>query len=209
VFTAARQTQQQLSHTLNRSSQAQAWLTAMAAGLLLSGCGVDQLWLRWFRPQEFQRLEQRRHQLQRCQQQRPQVVALVAQIRADQQAMASIQTTTYQPAPPPPPPDPELERRYSPLDRELDNERYIAQRIRWQAEEAQRFAAWQRSRSGRLEQVQSQLSRHVSTLQQLNPRLFKTQAPARVDRGRAKQAQELVLNRAAVERYSQCRSSDF
>jgi septal ring factor EnvC (AmiA/AmiB activator) len=61
--------------------------------------------------------------------------------------------------------------RYSQLDQQLDNERYIAELDAWRLREQQRRQRWLEGQNARKQHVQQRLNEHQRELSALEPRL--------------------------------------
>lgn len=145
-----------------RSLVVTALVTAVASGLL-AGCGG------WWR--QHQRAQQRREAQERCIEQRATLTQLIGAIEADQRALKTLTEQVYTPTRRPPPPDPELADRFSQLDRELDQERYLKQSAAWNASEAERRRLWEQGQLERQQRVRQRLDARLQELTKVDPAL--------------------------------------
>ena len=155
-------------------------LSLLASGLVLAGCGT------WW--QQHQQAQQRRLAHERCIQQRSTLTQLINAIDADQLAQKSIAGQVYRPTTQPAAPDPELASRFSQLDRELDQERYLKEMAAWNALETQRRNVWQQDQRQRQQRVNQRLDARLQELTTLDPTLVIGGQP----------------NRSAIARRLQC-----
>ena len=159
------------------------WLTLVA---LLGGCQS--------RPQP------PNEQLVRCLRDQSQLVAQVARLKPQLQALATIKQETFVPPAKPTAIDPELAERYSQEDRELDEQRYQSSLLVWEQMNAERYRLWLVDHTRRQRTLELDVERQAQALKQLNP--------AVVQRSPNKPG-SLELNRQAVEKYSQCDPQAF
>ena len=96
---------------------------------------------------------------------------LEQQRQADPQALTALAREPYPPSPVPEPPDPELAKRYSQLDQQLDDERYDAELEAWQLREKQRRQRWTETQRDRRLRLQQRLDDHNRGLAALKPKL--------------------------------------
>ena len=131
-------------------------VAVVASGLLLAGCGS------WWR--QHQLAQQRREAHARCIEQRATLTQLIGAIEADQRALKTLSEQVYTPTRRPPPPDPDLADRFSQLDRELDQERYLKESAAWNASEVQRRRLWQQGQLQRQQRVRQRLDTSLQEL---------------------------------------------
>jgi len=96
---------------------------------------------------------------------------LERQREADTQALTALAREPYPPSPVPEPPDPELAKRYSQLDQQLDDERYAAELQAWRLRENQRRQRWNETQRDRRLRLQQRLNDHNRGLGALKPKL--------------------------------------
>jgi TolA-binding protein len=96
---------------------------------------------------------------------------LERQRQADTQALTALAREPYPPSPVPEPPDPELAKRYSQLDQQLDDERYDAELEAWRLREEQRRQRWTETQRDRRLRLQQRLDDHNRGLAALKPKL--------------------------------------
>lgn len=138
-------------------------VTVVASGLLLAGCGS------WWR--QHQLVQQRREAHARCIAQRATLTQLIGAIEADQRALKTLSEQVYTPTRRPPPPDPDLADRFSQLDRELDQERYLKESAAWNVSETQRRSLWQQEQLQRQQRVRQRLDTRLQELMRRDPTL--------------------------------------
>ena len=139
-------------------------------------------------------------QLVRCLRDQGQLVAQVAGLKTQLQALATIRQDRFIPPAKPTPIDPELAERYSQEDRELDEERYQSSLIVWEKMNAERYRLWLVDHTRRERALELDVERQAQALKQLNP--------AVVQRTPNKPG-SFELNRQAVEKYSNCDPQAF
>ena len=139
-------------------------------------------------------------QLVRCLRDQGQLVAQVAGLKTQIQALATIKQDRFIPPAKPTPIDPELAERYSQEDRELDEERYQSSLIVWEKMNAERYRLWLVDHTRRERALELDVERQAQALKQLNP--------AVVQRTPNKPG-SFELNRQAVEKYSNCDPQTF
>ena len=159
------------------------WLTLAA---LLGGCQS--------RPQPPS------EQLVRCLRDQGQLVAQVARLKPQLQALATIKQERFIPPAKPTAIDPELAERYSQEDRELDEQRYQSSLLVWEQMNAERYRLWLVDHTRRQRTLELDVERQAQALKQLNP--------AVVQRSPNKPG-PFELSRQAVEKYSQCDPQAF
>lgn len=138
-----------------------ALVTAMVI-LLLAGCTP------WWQRHPTSQPEGRQPH---CQALAAQQQLLEQQRQADAQALTALAREPYPPSPVPEPPDPELAKRYSQLDQQLDDERYDAELDAWRLREKQRRQRWTESQRDRRLRLQQRLDDHNRGLAALKPKL--------------------------------------
>jgi hypothetical protein len=129
-----------------------------------------------------------------------QLVAQVAGLKTQIQALATIKQDRFIPPAKPTPIDPELAERYSQEDRELDEERYQSSLIVWEKMNAERYRLWLVDHTRRERALELDVERQAQALKQLNPEV--------VQRSPNKPG-SLALKRQAVEKYSNCDPQTF
>jgi hypothetical protein len=129
-----------------------------------------------------------------------QLVAQVAGLKTQIQALATIKQDRFIPPAIPTPIDPELAERYSQEDRELDEERYQSSLIVWEKMNAERYRLWLVDHTRRERALELDVERQAQALKQLNP--------AVVQRTPNKPG-SFELNRQAVEKYINCDPQTF
>jgi hypothetical protein len=139
-------------------------------------------------------------QLVQCLRDQHQLVALVAGLEPQLQALATIKKEAFIPPAKPTPIDPELAERYSQEDRELDEQRYQSSLVVWEQLHAERYRLWLTDHTRRERALELDVERQAKALKQLNP--------AVVQRSPNKPG-SLALNRQAVEKYSHCDPQAF
>ena len=139
-------------------------------------------------------------QLVRCLRDQGQLVAQVAGLKTQLQALATIKQDRFIPPAKPTPIDPELAERYSQEDRELDEERYQSSLIVWEKMNAERYRLWLVDHTRRERALELDVERQAQALKQLNP--------AVVQRTPNKPG-SFELNRQVVEKYSNCDPQAF
>ena len=139
-------------------------------------------------------------QLVRCLRDQGQLVAQVAGLKTQIQALATIKQDRFIPPAKPTPIDPELAERYTQEDRELDEERYQSSLIVWEKMNAERYRLWLVDHTRRQRALELDVERQAQALKQLNP--------AVVQRTPNKPG-SFELNRQAVEKYSNCDPQAF
>ena len=139
-------------------------------------------------------------QLVRCLRDQGKLVAQVAGLKTQLQALATIRQDRFIPPAKPTPIDPELAERYSQEDRELDEERYQSSLIVWEKMNAERYRLWLVDHTRRERALELDVERQAQALKQLNP--------AVVQRTPNKPG-SFELNRQAVEKYSNCDPQAF
>ena len=139
-------------------------------------------------------------QLVRCLRDQGKLVAQVAGLKTQLQALATIRQDRFIPPAKPTPIDPELAERYSQEDRELDEERYQGSLIVWEKMNAERYRLWLVDHTRRERALELDVERQAQALKQLNP--------AVVQRTPNKPG-SFELNRQAVEKYSNCDPQAF
>ena len=139
-------------------------------------------------------------QLVRCLRDQSQLVAQVAGLKPQLQALATIKQERFVPPAKPTPIDPELAERYSQEDRELDEQRYQSSLLVWEQMNAERYRLWLVDHTRRQRALELAVERQAKALKQLNP--------AVVQRSPNKPG-SLALNRQAVEKYSTCDPQAF
>ncbi|MBM5802089.1 MAG: hypothetical protein FJ077_14980 [Cyanobacteria bacterium K_DeepCast_35m_m2_023] len=140
----------------------------MAVTLLLAGCA------NWWQHQ--QKTREQHLERERCLQRRTLISQRLVPIEADQRALAQIRAERYVPTPRPLPPDPALASRYSQLDQQLDQERYLDRLGAWRWRERQRRQRWQQTQNERATRVQRQRRRHLALLAAVDPQLVSADA---------------------------------
>lgn len=156
---------------LNRS----LWVAAVTAAIFLAGCGT------WWQQQQ---AWQRRQSYERCQKRRVAIEQQLSQIDRAQDSLRKIEAERYQASPAPKPIDPELASRFSQLDRQIDEERYLAALSTWKQQEQQRLAQWQKQQQQRRDEAQLQRTAAISKLTTIDTSLMKNGTPdaAQLDR---------------------------
>ena len=139
-------------------------------------------------------------QLVRCLRDQSQLVALVAGLQPQLQALAKIKKETFIPPAKPTPIDPELAERYTQEDRELDEQRYQSSLLVWEQLHAERYRLWLVDHTRRQRALELDVERQAKALKLLNP--------AVVQRSPNKPG-SLELNSQAVEKYSHCNPQAF
>ena len=139
-------------------------------------------------------------QLLECLRDQSKLVAQVAGLRPQLQALATIKQETFVPPAKPTEIDPELAERYSQEDRELDEQRYQSSLLVWEQMNAERYRLWLVDHTRRQRTLELEVERQAQALKQLNP--------AVVQRSPNKPG-SIELNRKAVEKYSQCYPQAF
>ena len=139
-------------------------------------------------------------QLVRCLRDQGQLVAQVAGLKRQLQALATIQQERFVPPAKPTPIDPELAERYSQEDRELDEQRYQSSLLVWEQMNAERYRLWLVDHTRRQRALELDVERQAKALKLLNP--------AVVQRTPTKPG-SFELNRQAVEKYSNCDPQAF
>ena len=134
-------------------------------------------------------------QLVRCLRDQSQLIAQVAGLKPQLQALATIKQERFVPPAKPTPIDPELAERYTQEDRELDEQRYQSSLLAWEQMNAERYRLWLFDHTRRERALELVVERQAKALKQLNP--------AVVQRTASKPG-SLVLNRQAVQKYSNC-----
>jgi hypothetical protein len=137
------------------------WLLLVSVVLMLQGC--SPWWQR--QPASQDQLQQRCKALKREHQ------SLAQQRQADAQGLVAIAAEVYQPSSAPKAPDPDVARRYSQLDQQLDDERYNAELDAWRLREQQRRQRWLEGQNERKQRVQQRLNEHQRELSALEPKL--------------------------------------
>jgi hypothetical protein len=137
------------------------WLLVVSVVLMLQGC--SPWWQR--QPASQDQLQQRCKALKREHQ------SLAQQRQADAQGLVAIAAEVYQPSSAPKAPDPDVARRYSQLDQQLDDERYNAELDAWRLREQQRRQRWLEGQNERKQRVQQRLNEHQRELSALEPKL--------------------------------------
>jgi hypothetical protein len=139
-------------------------------------------------------------QLVGCLRDQSKLVAQVAGLRPQLQALATIKQERFVPPAKPTPIDPELAERYSQEDRELDEQRYQSSLLVWEQMNAERYRLWLVDHTRRQRALELEVERRAQALKQLNPEV--------VQRSPNKPG-SLALNRQAVEKYSNCDPQAF
>lgn len=139
-------------------------------------------------------------QLVRCLRDRGQLVAQVAGLRPQLQALATIKRERFVPPAKPTPIDPELAERYSQEDRELDEQRYQSSLLVWEQMNAERYRLWLVDHTRRQRALELDVERQAKVLKLLNPAVVK-RTPTKPG--------SFELNRQAVEKYSNCDPQAF
>ena len=139
-------------------------------------------------------------QLVRCLRDQGQLVAQVAGLKPQLQALATIKQERFAPPAKPTPIDPELAERYSQEDRELDEQRYQSSLLVWEQMNAERYRLWLVDHTRRQRALELGVERQAKALKQLNPTV--------VQRTPTKPG-SIELNRQAVEKYSNCDPQTF
>jgi hypothetical protein len=134
-------------------------------------------------------------QLVQCLRDQNQLVALVAQLKPQLQALATIKQERFVPPAKPTPIDPELAERYTQEDRELDEQRFQSSLLAWEQMNAERYRLWLFDHTRRERALELVVERQAKALKQLNP--------AVVQRTASKPG-SFALNRQAVQKYSNC-----
>jgi len=180
--------EQQLTTRLTTSPSARTWGTGLLLILvaLLGGCQKPK--------------EPPNPQLVQCLRDQRQLVALVAGLEPQLQALATIKREAFVPPAKPTPIDPELAERYTQEDRELDEQRYQSSLLAWEQLHAERYRLWLIDHTRRERTLELDVERQAKVLKQLNP--------AVVQRSTSKPG-TLQLNRQAVEKYSHCDPQAF
>jgi hypothetical protein len=110
--------------------------------------------------------------VKRCQERRPTITGLMANLRSQERQLAALRAESYVPASPRPRFDAEAEARFRLEDQELDRERYEAALAEWESAEAARRGEWAAGHRRRLAEVQARLNRTTAELRQMEPDLF-------------------------------------
>ena len=139
-------------------------------------------------------------QLLECLRDQSKLVAQVAGLRPQLQALATIKQETFVPPAKPTAIDPELAERYSQEDRELDEQRYQSSLLVWEQMNAERYRLWLVDHTRRQRTLELKVERQAQALKQLNPAVVQR---------RANKPGSIQLNRQAVEKYSQCDPQAF
>ena len=139
-------------------------------------------------------------QFVQCLRDQSQLVAQVARLRPQLQALATLQQERFIPPAKPTAIDPELAQRYSQEDRELDEQRYQSSLLVWEQMNAERYRLWLVDHTRRQRALELEVERRAQALKQLNPEV--------VQRSPNKPG-SLALNRQAVEKYSNCDPQAF
>ena len=143
---------------------------------------------------------QKNPQLVQCLRDQPRLVAQVAGLQAQLQALATIKQQTFVAPAKPTPIDPELAERYTQEDRDLDEQRYQSSLLAWEQLHAERYRLWLVDHTRRERALELDVERKAKALKQLNPAL--------VQRTPNKPG-TLLLNHQAVEKYSHCDPQAF
>jgi len=144
------------------------WVLA-AVVILLAGCST------WWQQQQ---AWERRQALARCEKRRGAIEQQLGQFEVAQQTLRQIETARYQANPAPAPIDAELASRYSQLDRQIDEERYIEALNAWKQEERGRQKLWQQEQQQRRSEARRRRSEAVSRLAQIEPSLVIAGVPS-------------------------------
>ena len=139
-------------------------------------------------------------QLVGCLRDQSKLVAQVAGLRPQLQALATIEQETFVPPAKPTAIDPELAERYSQEDRELDEQRYQSSLLVWEQMNAERYRLWLVDHTRRQRTLELEVERQAQALKKLNPAVVQR---------RANRPGSIELNRQAVEKYSQCDPQAF
>ena len=139
-------------------------------------------------------------QLVQCLRDQGQLVAQVARLKPQLQALATTKKERFVPPAKPTAIDPELAERYTQEDRELDEQRYQSSLLVWEQMNAERYRLWLVDHTRRQRTLELDVERQAKALKQLNPSV--------VQRTPTKPG-SLALNRQAVEKYSNCDPQAF
>jgi hypothetical protein len=139
-------------------------------------------------------------QLVACLRDQSQLVAQVARLKPQLQALATIKQERFVPPAKPTAIDPELAERYTQEDRELDEQRYQSSLLVWEQMNAERYRLWLVDHTRRQRALELDVERQAQALKQLNPAVVR-RTPNRQG--------SFELNRQAVEKYSQCDPQAF
>jgi len=139
-------------------------------------------------------------QLVRCLRDKSQLVAQVAGLKPQLQALATIQQDRFVPPAKPTPIDPEMAERYSQEDRELDEQRYQSSLLAWEQLHAERYRLWLVDHTRRERALELEVERQAKALKQLNPAVLQRNP---------NKPGSLELNRQAVKKYSHCDPQAF
>ena len=142
------------------------------------------------------RAERDRQDLQRCRRDQGQLRQQLTALERSGAALEQLRRSYYSPTPRPQAPDPNLAKRYSVTDQELDTLRYSEELERWRQQESDRYDRWLQGHRSELERLQALQREQRRSLRALNSSLFD---PAKPDQ----------LRPAVVRKYSDCQAPQF